>query len=328
MLSIEPRTYLQPYHWRSHGWINADPRLVVPVASGSKEPDVGASAAAVPSIHVADITPLLQKLVGGDKLTSKEMENAWIDIMKGAVPEQVAGMLCLLRARGETPEEIAGCVRGLKSVCVPVNIGGKMLDIVGTGGDSAHTINISTGAAVLAAASGAQVCKFGNRSASSLCGSADVLEALGININLSPEQIIECFERCGIAFVFSPNHIPSMAKVAPIRKALGIRTVCNILGPMCHPANAQHVVLGVCDKNLLSLMANTLTSLGYVEHIAIVYSCGLDELSPLGVSHILELENKVSQCEVCLEICCLAFICSQLVPLNIFVAMSSQAVLI
>ncbi len=294
ILSIEPGTHLQPCHGRSHGLINAGHGLVLPAASGLMGPDVGTSAAATP-MHMEDISPFLQKLIDGNKMTSTDMEYAWIDIMKGAVPEQVAGLLCVMRARGETPEEISGCVKGMKNTCIPLNIGGKMLDICGTGGDNANTINISTGAAVLAAASGAQVCKLGNRSASSLCGSADVLEALGININLTPEQIVECFERCGIAFVFAANHYPTMAKVAPIRKALGIRTVFNILGPLSNPANPQHIVLGVCDKNLLSRIANALASLGRVEKAAIVYSCGLDELSPLGASQVLEIQNKVSQ---------------------------------
>ncbi len=273
---------------------NADRRLVIPIYSGLMKLNVGTSAAVAPSKHMEDITVLLEKLIKGDKLSSDEMENAWTRIMKGAVPEQVAGMLCVMRARGETSEEISGCVRAMKNACIPVNIGGKMLDICGTGGDGAKTINISTGAAVLAAASGVQVCKFGNRSASSLCGSADVLEALGVNINLSSEQIVECLEQCGISFVFAPNHNPSMGRLAPIRKALGIRTICNILGPFCHPANPQHVLLGVCNKDLLSLAAKSLAALGHVDHAAIVYSCGLDELSPLGVSHILEIQNKVS----------------------------------
>ncbi len=299
MFSIEPSTYFQPYHGRSHGLINADRRLVMPVASGLMKSNVGTSAAVAPSMHMEDIAPLLQKLIEGDKITSDEMENAWTHIMEGAVPEQVAGILCVMRTRGETSEEISGCVRAMKNACIPVNIGGKMLDICGTGGDGAKTINISTGAAVLAAASGAQVCKFGNRSATSLCGAADVLEALGINIQLSPEQIVECLERCGISFAFSQNHNPSMGRLAPIRKALRIRTVCNILGPFCHPANPQHILMGVCSKDLLSLAGNSLASLGYVDHAAVVYSCGLDELSPLGVSHILEIQNKVSSFVTC-----------------------------
>ncbi len=299
MFSIEPWMYLQPYHGRSHGLINADRRLVVPVASGLMTSKAGTSAAVTPSMHMEDIAPFLQKLIDGDKLTSDEMENAWTRIMEGAVTEQVAGMLCVMSARGETSEEISGCVRAMRNACIPVNIGGKLLDICGTGGDGAKTINISTGAAVLAAASGVQVCKFGNRSASSLCGSADVLETLGININLSSEQIVECLERCGISFVFAPNHYPSMRRLAPIRKALGIRTVCNILGPFCHPAIPQHIVMGVCSKDLLNLAGTSLASLGHVDHAAIVYSCGLDELSPLGVSHILEIQNTVSSFVTC-----------------------------
>lgn len=178
--------------------------------------------------------------------------------MEGAEAEQVAALLCLMRKKGETAEEIAGCVRGMKRVSLPVHVQGELLDIVGTGGDGMHTINISTASAVLAAAAGAQVCKFGGRSVSSKCGSADVLEALGISVDLRPEQVAQCCSECRVAFMFAPNHYPAMKNVAPIRKALGVRTVFNILGPMMNPAGAQRVVIGVFDEALMSLMAETL----------------------------------------------------------------------
>lgn len=213
----------------------------------------------------ATLKPYLEKLIAGEELSSAETEDAWIKIMEGAQPEQVAGLLCLMRAKGETATEIAGCVRGMKKVAVPVNVEGRLLDIVGTGGDGAHTINISTASVVVAAAAGAKICKFGNRSVSSLCGSADVLEALGISVDLTPEQVTKCCEESGIAFMFAPNHYPAMKNVAPVRKALGIRTVFNILGPMTNPAGAQHAVIGVFDETLMPLMAGALKEVGVAE---------------------------------------------------------------
>lgn len=204
------------------------------------------------------LKPYLEKLIGGDELTAADSEDAWIQIMEGAQAEQVAALLCLMRMKGETATEIAGCVRGMKSVAIPVHVDGDLLDIVGTGGDGAHTINISTASVILAAAAGAKVCKFGNRSVSSLCGSADVLEALGISVDLTPEQVAKCCEECGVAFMFAPNHYPAMKNVAPVRKALGVRTAFNILGPMTNPAGAQRVVIGVFDDKLMPLMAGAL----------------------------------------------------------------------
>eukprot|EP00903_Cladosiphon_okamuranus_P007663 g7431.t1 len=214
--------------------------------------------------------------------------------MEGAKPEQVAALLCLLRMKGETATEIAGCVRGMKSVAVPVHVEGDLLDIVGTGGDGAHTINVSTASVILAAAAGAKVCKFGNRSVSSLCGSADVLEALGISVDLTPEQVAECCDECNVAFMFAPNHYPAMKNVAPVRKALGVRTLFNILGPMTNPAGAQRVVIGVFDDALMPLMAGALREVGYIEHGVIVHGAGLDEISPLGSSKVIEMRNTAA----------------------------------
>ncbi|CAM9091244.1 unnamed protein product, partial [Hapterophycus canaliculatus] len=220
----------------------------------------------------SDLKPYLEKLIDGDELSAAESEDALVRIMQGAQAEQVAALLCLLRMKGETATEIAGCVRGMKSVAVPVHVEGDLLDIVGTGGDGAHTINVSTASVILAAAAGAKVCKFGNRSVSSSCGSADVLEALGISVDLTPEQVAECCNECNVAFMFAPNHYPAMKNVAPVRKALGVRTLFNILGPMTNPAGAQRVV-------------------GYIEHGVIVHGAGLDEISPLGPSKIIEIKN-------------------------------------
>lgn len=248
---------------------------------------------ACPIALSASLKPYIEDILAGKDLTSADTEDALRKIMGGEVEAaQVAALLVLLRMKGETPGEIAGCVKGMKSTCVPVNVNGKLLDIVGTGGDGADTINISTASSVLAAASGAKVCKFGNRSVSSMCGSADVLEALGICVDLTADQVESCCNASNIAFMYAPNHYPAMKNVAPVRKALGVRTVFNILGPMTNPASAAHVVIGVFDERLMSVMATALTEVGHVEHGLIVHGCGLDEISPLGSSTVWELKNQ------------------------------------
>ena len=206
---------------------------------------------------------------------------------------QVASLLTLLRARRENPQEIAGMVRAMNSACKAVNFNEekKLLDIVGTGGDGADTINISTASVVLAAACGATVAKAGNRSVSSCCGSADVLEALGVQVDLSPTQVVECVEKCGIAFLFAPINHPAMKAVAPVRKQLGIRTCFNILGPMTNAASAQRAVIGVFHEELLELMAETLKEVGRVDHAVVIHGVGLDEISPLGPATIVEIKN-------------------------------------
>jgi len=193
--------------------------------------------------------------------------------------------------KGETASEVAGMVRAMKSVCLKIDIRDRVLDIVGTGGDGADTINISTAAGILAAACGCKVAKTGNRSVSSKCGSADVLERLGIAIDLDSSKLIKCIAECGIGFLFAPVFHPATKIVAPIRKSLGVRTVFNMLGPLTNPANPQHVVLGVFDKNLMELFAKALVELGQIDHGLIVHGCGLDEVSPLGPSDIYEIKN-------------------------------------
>jgi anthranilate phosphoribosyltransferase len=207
----------------------------------------------------------------------------------------VGSLLTLLRARRETPTEIAGMVRACQAACRTVNVKGKLLDIVGTGGDGADTINISTASAVLAAACGCKVGKFGNRSVSSACGSADVLEAVGIQVGMEPSLVEACIAKAGIAFMFAPTHHPSFKNVAPIRKKLGVRTCFNILGPMVNPSSPQYVVLGVFHAELLPLVASTLKELGHIEHAVVIHGCGLDEISPLGPSSIVEIKNTAPE---------------------------------
>mmetsp|Transcript_83856 Transcript_83856/g.237111 ORF Transcript_83856/g.237111 Transcript_83856/m.237111 type:complete len:310 (-) Transcript_83856:89-1018(-) len=200
----------------------------------------------------------------------------------------------LMRRNGETPAEVAGFVAAMKEACVPVAVEGKMLDIVGTGGDGAHTINISTAAALLAAACGCKTAKAGNRSVSSQCGSADVLEALGISMALTAENVGECVAQCGMGFMFAPVNHPAMKMVVPIRKALGVRSVFNILGPLTNAAGAQHVVIGVFQEELIDIMANSLIEIGNVDHGVVIYGVGLDEISPLGACSILEIKNTAA----------------------------------
>jgi len=241
------------------------------------------------------LKPFIETLIDGSRhLTSEETYNAFSIILTENPPQcQVASLLTLLRARKETPAEIAGMVRAMNSTCRAVKFkeGKKLLDIVGTGGDGADTINISTASVVLAAACGASVAKAGNRSVSSCCGSADVLEALGVQVDLSPTQVVECVEKCGIAFLFAPINHPAMKVVAPIRKQLGIRTCFNILGPMTNAASAQRAVIGVFDPELLDLMAETLKEVGRVDHAVVIHGVGLDEISPVGPATIVEIKN-------------------------------------
>ena len=267
----------------------------------------------------------IEKLVAGEHLTKLEAKEVCGAVLAGAEPLQVASVLTLLRRNGESAAEVAGFVEAMTEACVPVPVSGKMLDIVGTGGDGAHTINISTAAAVLAAAAGAKTAKAGNRSVSSQCGSADVLEALGVRLDLDAAQMGQCVEACGIGFMFAPVNHPAMRVVAPIRKvptgaanaprcaprasrlaltharrfppaagtkALGVRSVFNLMGPLTNAAGAQHVVVGVFDAGLMDLMADTLAEVGHLEHGVVIHGAGLDEVSPLGPSEVLEIRNE------------------------------------
>jgi anthranilate phosphoribosyltransferase len=243
----------------------------------------------------ATLKPYIETLIEGERhLTSEETKAAFSEILKGADEVQVGSLLTLLRARGETPEEIAGMVQAMNEACNSVDLGDKkLLDIVGTGGDGADTINISTASVVLSAACGCIVAKAGNRSVSSACGSADVLEALGVRVDLTPAQVVKCVEACNVAFMFAPVNHPAMKHVAPVRGKLGVRTCFNILGPMTNAAGAQHAVIGVFQPDLMPLMAGALKQVGRVDHAVIIHGVGLDEISPLGPATILEVSESV-----------------------------------
>ena len=204
-------------------------------------------------------------------------------------PLQISAFLVLLRAKGENSVELSSLVRVMRSHALPVaSPGGRpLLDIVGTGGDGHDTVNISTAAAVVCAACGVSVGKHGNRSVSSKSGSADVLEELGV-VMLAPEHIGRCIEEAGVAFMFAPKFHPAMKHVVPVRKALKVRTVFNILSPLINPANAQRLCLGVYHPDLLDLYGEVLVALD-VEKALVVHCCGLDELAPIGVAEAIEV---------------------------------------
>src|ERR1700740_2125241 len=183
--------------------------------------------------------------------------------MRGdAPPVHIAGFVIALRMKGETVEELTGFARTARHMSTPIDVEGDLLDTCGTGGDGLATFNISTLAALVAAACGARVAKHGNRAASSLCGSADVLEQLGVKIDLAPEGVARCIEGAGIGFLFAPVFHPSFRHAGPSRRELGVRTVFNVLGPLCNPAGARYQALGVADPKMAARMADVLQRLG------------------------------------------------------------------
>src|SRR5207253_7655204 len=209
--------------------------------------------------------------------------------MRGdATPSQIAGFVVALRMKGETVEELTGFARAARGIATPIQVEGALLDTCGTGGDGLATFNISTLSAIVAAACGARVAKHGNRAASSLCGSADVLERLGVKIDLAPERVARCIDEAGIGFLFAPIFHPSFRFAAVPRRELGVRTVFNVLGPLCNPAGARRQALGVSEAALVPRMADTLVRLG-VERAIVFHADGLDELSTSGPSEVIEL---------------------------------------
>jgi anthranilate phosphoribosyltransferase len=214
------------------------------------------------------------------------------EIMSGeATPAQLAAFLTALRLKTETVDEIAGMARVMRAKACRISCGGALLDTCGTGGDGSGTFNVSTAAAFVAAAAGARVAKHGNRAMSSRCGSADVLEALGAKIELSPAGALTCLEETGICFMFAPRFHPAMRFAAGTRREIGIRTVFNILGPLCNPAGATRQVLGVADESLGEKMAQVLVRLGCERALVVHGEDGLDELSPAGPSLVWDIKD-------------------------------------
>jgi anthranilate phosphoribosyltransferase len=216
-------------------------------------------------------------------------------------PELVAGLLVALRTKKETVGEIAAAAQVMREFATPVKVNDRnhLVDVVGTGGDGAHTFNISTAAMFVAAGAGAKIAKHGNRSVSSKSGSADVLEALGANLAVTADQVAHCISTVGAGFMFAPNHHPAMKNVVPIRKQLGVRTIFNILGPLTNPADAKRILMGVFHPDLVGIQARVLQALG-MEHALVVYGRdGLDEISLEGPTLIGELkEGQVREYEI------------------------------
>jgi anthranilate phosphoribosyltransferase len=235
----------------------------------------------------------IARLVRRENLTEEDAAAAFEVIMRGdATPSQIAGFMVALRMKGETPEELTGFARTARSVATPIEVDGALLDTCGTGGDGLATFNISTLAAIVASACGARVAKHGNRAASSLCGSADVLEKLGVKIDLQPDGVARCINEAGIGFLFAPVFHPSFRFAGVPRRELAIRSVFNILGPLCNPAGARYQALGVADGKLASKMADVLMRLGVERAIVFHASDGMDELSVTSPSQVIEIDGE------------------------------------
>ncbi len=244
------------------------------------------------------IREAITHVVAGATLSEGEAAAVMEEIMTGAASgAQMGAFLTALRLRpgGETVEEIAGLARVMREKAVQVHleerIAAQALDTCGTGGDGAGTFNVSTGAGILAAAAGAAVAKHGNRSATSRCGSADVLEALGARIDLGPEQVAYCVQEVGFGFMFAPAYHPAMKHVGPARREIGIRTVFNILGPLTNPAHTRYQVLGVADGSLLSKMGEVLLHLGCKHALIIHGEDGIDEFSLSAPTRVCEVRR-------------------------------------
>ena len=234
---------------------------------------------------------VLARLLDGHDLTRDDARGAMDTIMSGgATPAQIGGFLVALRLKGETADEIAGCAEAMRAHVLPVRPRrDDLVDTAGTGGDGGRTFNISTAAALVAAAAGAGVAKHGNRAVSSASGSADVLEALGFSLDLPPERIAESIDELGFGFLFAPTHHPAMKHAAPVRKELAARTVFNVLGPLTNPAGARAQVVGVYSPDLVRTLAEVLAALGARRAFVVHGAAGIDELSPAGPNLVCEV---------------------------------------
>jgi anthranilate phosphoribosyltransferase len=237
----------------------------------------------------------LARLLDGHDLSRDEARGTMAVIMAGEASDaQIAGFLVALRAKGETAEEIAGCAEAMREHVLRVNPERTdLVDVVGTGGDGANTFNISTAAALVTAAAGAAVAKHGNRAASSQTGAADVLEALGFRLELTPERIERSIDELGFGFLFAQAHHPAMRHAAPVRRELATRTVFNVLGPLTNPAGARALVLGVYSPELARTLADALVRLDATRAYVVHGAGGIDELSPCGPNLVCEVEDGV-----------------------------------
>jgi anthranilate phosphoribosyltransferase len=233
------------------------------------------------------LTQAIDRVAGGEDLSAAEAAQVLREVMEGGASEaETAGFLMALRTKGETVQEIAGLAATMR-----VNAGGDLIDTAGTGGGR-PTFNVSTTAAFVAAGAGCRVAKHGNRSATSQCGSADVLEALGARIDLEPEEVSRCIDAVGFGFMFAPRHHAAMRHVIPVRKALGVRTIFNFLGPLTNPAGARRQVIGVSDPSKIETMAGALGELGTDRALVVSSADGLDEFSVSGATRVVELRDR------------------------------------
>ena len=231
-------------------------------------------------------------VAAGRTLSRAEAEGAMASVMAGeATPAQLGALLAALAVRGETVDEIAGFAAAMRAAAVPVIVADGAIDTCGTGGDRSGSFNISTVAAIVAAAAGARVAKHGNRAASSTCGSADVLEALGVKIDLGPESVAECVGEIGVGFMFAPRFHPAMRHAGPVRREIGIRTIFNVLGPLANPAGVKRQLLGVPSAALGERMVTVLRELGADRALVVHSADGLDEISPSGPTRTWELRD-------------------------------------
>jgi anthranilate phosphoribosyltransferase len=237
------------------------------------------------------LTEAIDRLAAGEDLSADEAALVLREVMSGNASEpETAAFLIALRTKGETVAEIAGLARTMRELAAKVEVAGNLVDTAGTGGGR-PTFNVSTTAAFVAAGAGCRVAKHGNRSATSQCGSADVLEALGASLELEPGGVAECIDAVGFGFMFAPRHHKAMRHVVPVRKELGVRTIFNFLGPLTNPAGARRQVIGVSDRRYLETIAAALGELGTDKALVVSSADGLDEFSVSGATHVVELSG-------------------------------------
>jgi anthranilate phosphoribosyltransferase len=238
------------------------------------------------------VSRAIDAVCAGDHLTADHAGAVLAEIMEGRTdPVQTGAFLIALRAKGETVPELVGLARTMRAMAAPVSTKREnLVDTAGTGGGPS-TFNVSTAAALVAAGAGCAVAKHGNRSSTSKCGSADLLEALGVNIELEPEQVGRCIDEVGFGFMFAPRHHAAMAHVIPARKALGVRTIFNFLGPLTNPAGADRQLLGVADRHYQETIAEALVGLGSVRALVVAAEDGLDEISISSRTRVIEVAD-------------------------------------
>ncbi len=260
------------------------------------QPSVSMTEESASPLEPFDLRYVIQRAAGGDHLSAFEAEFAFDVFMEGeASPVQIAALLTALQVKGVAPVEVAGGVRALRKAMIPIQSASPddLIDTCGTGGGAVTTFNISTASALVARGAGAQIAKHGNRSFTSRSGSADVLEALGVRIELTPQEMAGVLDKAGLVFMFAPLLHPAMRHVGPVRRELGFATIMNILGPLTNPAGVRRQLVGVADPDLVPLVVEALRELGHIRALVVHGEAGLDELSPMGPTALAELKDGV-----------------------------------